>query len=146
MVCGETFGEVRGPHKGDVVGQVIEGAYEVVKRFEAIESSRDEMKRIHLDSHEQRVFAETTLEYRYDGKHAPVHAETLLRSNRRGDNADDLWTVYQRTQENIIRGGQSGRTAKGQRTRTRAINGIDGDIKTNRFLWSLAEKIKELKS
>ena len=60
--------------------------------------------------------------------------------------ADDLWTVYQRTQENVIRGGQIGRTAKGQRTRTRAINGIDGDIKTNRFLWSLAEKMKALKS
>lgn len=129
-----------------IVGQVNEGAYEVVKRFEAIESSRDEMKRIHLESHGQRVFAETALEYRYDGKHTPVHAETLLRSNRLEDNADDFWTVYQRTQENIIRDGQSGRTAKGQRARTHAINGIDGDIKTNRFLWSLAEKMKELKS
>jgi hypothetical protein len=28
LVCGGTFGEVRVPHKGDVVGQVIEGAYE----------------------------------------------------------------------------------------------------------------------
>lgn len=146
MVCGETFGEIRVPHKGDVVGQVIEGAYEVVKRFEAIEASRDDMKLIRLDRHEQRAFAETALEYRYDGKHVPVLPETLLRSNRREDEADDLWTVYQRTQENVIRGGQIGRTAKGQRTRTRAINGIDGDIKTNRFLWSLAEKMKELKS
>lgn len=127
------------------MGQVIEGAYEVVKRFEAMESSRDEMKRIHLDSHEQRVFAETALEYRYDGKHTPVHAETLLRSNRFEDNADDFWIVYQRAQENIIRGGQSGRTAKGQGARTRSINVIEGDIKTNRFIWSLAEKMKELK-
>ncbi|MGB8928316.1 MAG: DUF932 domain-containing protein [Pantoea agglomerans] len=37
MLCGETFGEIRVLHKGDVVGQVIEGAYEVVKRFKAIE-------------------------------------------------------------------------------------------------------------
>lgn len=129
-----------------MMGQVNEGAYEVVKRFEVIVSSRDEMKRIHLESHRQRVCAETALEYRYNGKHIPVHAETLLRSNRLEDKADDFWTVYQRTQEYIIRGGQSGRTAKGQRARTRAINGIDGDIKTNRFLWSLAEKMKELKS
>lgn len=128
------------------MGQVIEGAYEVVKRFEAIESSRDDMKLIRLDKHEQRAFAETALEYRYDGMHVPVLPETLLRSNRREDEADDLWTVYQRTQENAIRGGQTERTAKGQRTKTRAINGIDGDIKTNRFLWSLAEKMKELKS
>ena len=34
MVCGDTFGEVRVPHKGDVVGQVIEGAYEVLGIFD----------------------------------------------------------------------------------------------------------------
>ena len=27
LICGETFGEVRVPHKGDVVERVIEGAY-----------------------------------------------------------------------------------------------------------------------
>jgi hypothetical protein len=30
LICGESFGEVRVPHKGDVVGKVIEGAYEVL--------------------------------------------------------------------------------------------------------------------
>jgi hypothetical protein len=30
LICGDTFGEVRVPHKGDVVGRVIEGAYEVL--------------------------------------------------------------------------------------------------------------------
>ena len=33
LVCGESFGEVRVPHKGDVVSQVIEGAYEVLGIF-----------------------------------------------------------------------------------------------------------------
>lgn len=77
--------------------------------------------------------------------HVPSSPDMLLRSNRREDEKNDLWTVYQRTQENVIRGGQPGRNAKGGRARTRAINSIDGDLKTNRFLWSLAEKMKELK-
>ena len=34
LVCGDSFGEIRVPHKGDVVGQVIEGAYEVVGIFD----------------------------------------------------------------------------------------------------------------
>ena len=34
LVCGESFGEVRVPHKGDVVSQVIEGAYEVLGIFD----------------------------------------------------------------------------------------------------------------
>lgn len=146
MVCGETFGEIRVPHKGDVVEKVIEGAYEVLKRFESVEESREEMKLIRLSSEESRAFAETALEYRYDGQHIPISADTVLRSKRHADEGSDLWRVYQRTQENILRGGQFGRNAKGGRATTRAINGIDRDIKTNRFLWSLAEKMKEIKS
>ncbi|WP_205954648.1 hypothetical protein [Pantoea stewartii] len=84
--------------------------------------------------------------FRYDGQHIPVTADTVLQPRRKADNPNDLWTVYQRTQENIIRGGLRGQSAKGAVTKNRAINGIDGDIKNNRFLWSLAEKMKELKS
>ncbi|MFZ4220725.1 DUF945 domain-containing protein, partial [Enterobacter ludwigii] len=47
--------------------------------------------------------------------------------------------------ENLIKGGLPGRTAKGQRTRTRAVNGITGDVKLNNALWSLAEEMKALK-
>ncbi len=52
----------------------------------------------------------------------------------------------ERVQENMIKGGLTGRNAKGKRTITRAINGIDGDIKLNRALWMIAEKFKNLKS
>lgn len=146
MVCGEVFGQVRVPHKGDVADKVIEGAYEILSRFEDIENSRDEMKRIRLDRGEKNAFAETALEFRYDGKQAPVSAEILLTPRRREDNSDDLWTVYQRAQENIIRGGIRYLTDKGAITKTRPVNGIDSDIKTNRFLWPLAEKMKKIKS
>ncbi|MDE8558970.1 DUF932 domain-containing protein [Pantoea vagans] len=146
MVCGEVYGEIRVPHKGDIVSQVVEGAYDILNRFEAIEHSREEMKLILLDHREQVAFAETALEFRYDGQHIPVTADSVLQARRKADNPNDLWTVYQRTQENIIRGGLRGQTAKGSITKTRAINGIDGDIKNNRFLWSLAEKMKEIKS
>lgn len=58
-------------------------------------------------------------------------------------NLDDLWTVYQRLQENLIKGGLSGRNAKGERARTRSVNGIDGDIKLNQALWVMTEKMYE---
>ncbi|MDO1698258.1 DUF932 domain-containing protein, partial [Escherichia coli] len=37
LICGQTFGEVRVPHKGDVVNKVIEGAYEVLGLFERMD-------------------------------------------------------------------------------------------------------------
>lgn len=145
MVCGDTFGEIRVPHKGEIVDRVIEGAYEVLDRFDAVSESRDEMKSIILNRDEQRIFAETALEYRYENQHNPLSPERVLQSRRREDDSNDIWTVYQRTQENIIKGGLMGINKKGRPVKTRGINGIDGDIKTNRVLWSLAEKMKELK-
>lgn len=51
--------------------------------------------------------------------------------------------VYQRLQENLIKGGLSGRNAKGKRARTCSVNGIDGDIKLNKALWVMTEKMHE---
>ncbi|MDK2362546.1 DUF945 domain-containing protein, partial [Citrobacter freundii] len=48
---------------------------------------------------------------------------------------------YQRIQENLIKGGLSGRNAKGGRSHTRAVRGIDGDVKLNRALWVMAEAL-----
>ena len=50
-----------------------------------------------------------------------------------------------RVQENMIKGGLSGKSKSGKRTRTRAVNGIDGDVKLNRALWSLSEEMIKLK-
>ncbi|ECA2558718.1 DUF945 domain-containing protein, partial [Salmonella enterica subsp. enterica serovar Poona] len=36
-----------------------------------------------------------------------------------------------------------GRTAQGKRTHTRAVNGIDGDVRLNRALWVMAEQMQQ---
>lgn len=59
------------------------------------------------------------------------------------DKKDDLWTTFQRVQENLTKGGLSGKSSSGKRARTRAISGIDGDIKLNRALWVMAEQLKQ---
>ncbi|MDA4825138.1 DUF932 domain-containing protein, partial [Enterobacter kobei] len=74
------------------------------------------------------------LEYKYDGGHSPVTPDQLLQSRRWEDKSPDLWTTFNRIQENVIKGGISGKTAKGARTRTREVTGIDGDIKLNQAL------------
>ena len=49
-------------------------------------------------------------------------------------------------QENVIRGGLSGRTRGDKRTRTRPVNSVTTDVKLNRALWHLAEGMRELKA
>ncbi|EKN4120315.1 DUF932 domain-containing protein, partial [Yersinia enterocolitica] len=66
-----------------------------------------------------------------------------LMPRRWEDKKDDLWTTFQRVQENLTKGGLSGKSTGGKRARTRAISGIDGDIKLNRALWVMAEQLKQ---
>lgn len=42
-----------------------------------------------------------------------------------------------------MKGGLPGRSASGKNTRTRAVTGIDGDIRLNKALWMIAEKFRE---
>ncbi|MFA3777287.1 DUF932 domain-containing protein [Yersinia sp. 1652 StPb PI] len=138
LVCGQSFGEIRVPHKGDVVEKVIEGAYEVLGIFDQIEESRESMQSLTLSAEHQHA-----LTYRYGEEHHPVTESQILMPRRWEDKKDDLWTTFQRVQENLTKGGLSGRSATGKRAQTRAINGIDGDIKLNRALWVMAEQLKQ---
>ena len=148
MVCGEDFGEVRVPHKGDVTGQVIEGAYEVLGIFDKVDEHMNIMKDIPLNRDEQDLFAQAALMYRYgeDDKKIPVTPASVLMPRRTEDRQNDLWVTFQRVQENMIKGGLTGRSEKGKRTTTRAVNGIDGDVKLNRALWMIAEQFKKMKA
>jgi hypothetical protein len=70
-----------------------------------------------------------------------VTESQILSPRRWQDESNDLWTTYQRVQENLIKGGLSGRNVKGGRMHTRAVRGIDGDVKLNRALWVMAETL-----
>lgn len=146
LVCGESFGEVRVPHKGNVVERVIEGAYEVLGIFDRVEEKRDAMQSLMLPPPAQQALAKAAMTYRFGEEYQPVTESQLLAPRRWQDESGDLWTTYQRIQENLIKGGLYGRNAKGGRTHTRAIKGIDGDVKLNRALWVMAENMLQLAS
>ena len=75
-----------------------------------------------------------------------MSAERIIKPRAWYDKGTDLWTAFNIVQENLIKGGLPGRTAKGKRTTTRAVTGIDGDIKLNQALWKMAEEFAKLKS
>ncbi|BEB31960.1 hypothetical protein VEE44_37640 [Escherichia coli] len=116
LICGESFGEVRVPHKGNVVEKVIEGAYEVLGIFDRVEEKRDAMQSLLLPPPAQEAMAKAALTYRFGEEHQPVTEKQILSPRRWQDESNDLWTTYQRIQENLIKGGLSGRTTKGQRS------------------------------
>jgi len=146
MVCGDTIADIRVPHKGNVVGEVIEGAFRMLDSFEAATEQREGMMDSVLDEGEQTAFARAALALRYDGgKPAPVTERQLLVPRRVEDRAPDLWSTFSRVQENMIRGGLHGRSANGRSITTRAVTGIDQNIRLNRALWVLADELRRLR-
>ena len=146
LVCGQSFGEIRVPHRGDIVGKVIEGAYEVLSVFDRVEEKREAMQSLRLPAPAQHALANAALTYRFGEEHQPVTATQILTPRRYEDRQDDLWSVFNRCQENLLKGGLPGRTTKGKRSHTRAVKGIDGDVKLNRALWVMAEELQQVLS
>jgi hypothetical protein len=155
LVIGDVVEDIRIPHRGDVRGDVIEGAFRVLDEFETVDAHAEGMKALQLDSREQTAFATAALALRFGervveetGGHraAPITADQLVQARRIEDRGNSLWTTFQRVQENVIQGGQPGRTAQGRRMRTRAVGSIDRGVSLNRALWMLAEEMRKLKA
>jgi hypothetical protein len=147
LVCGDSFTDIRVPHRGKVADHVIEGAYKVLQGFERTEESREAMQSITLSDGEAEVFARSALALKYDdGKALPITESQILEPRRSDDQGSDLWSIFNRVQENFVKGGLMGRSASGRSQRTRPVRGIDQNIRLNRALWLLAEGLRQLKA
>nr|WP_235537993.1 DUF932 domain-containing protein [Pelomonas sp. Root1217] len=146
---------MRVPHRGDIQGEVIEGAVRILEEFNTVEEHAEAMKALQLQPREQVAFATSALALRFgegqDGEGGvhrppPVTAEQLIQARRPEDLGASLWSTFQRVQENVIRGGQPGRNAQGRRMHTRPVQSIDRGVSLNRALWMLAEEMRRLKA
>lgn len=163
LVVGEDFEDFRVGHVNGAPEKIIDAAFRVVSQFPEITDNVRQMSGLALSRDEQMAFAEAALLLRWEpqaetadgpAKAPPVAASALLEAKRSSDTGADLWTVMNRTQENLIRGGQGyirrGQDERGRPTRQRrtvgAVNSIDEDSKINRALWTLSARMQELKA
>lgn len=72
--------------------------------------------------------------------------EDLLKVNRFDDYAPDAWTVFNRIQENVIRGGAiiksfTEKNPDGSYRKSRPVNSVAENVRINRELWDIASKV-----
>ncbi|AJY09003.1 MULTISPECIES: DUF932 domain-containing protein [Burkholderia] len=150
MVAGDSVRDIRIPHKGNIARNVIDGAFDVLDTFDLIREQTDSMRGVELDRAEQHAFARSALALRYDPTDteapSPVTESQLLAPRRFEDRRDDLWTVFNRVQENLTKGGLHGRSRTGRAMSTRPVTGIDQNVKLNRALWMLADAMRQMKA
>ena len=140
-------------HSGDVIQEVVEGSNRIMERTPKTLDAIRTWGQLRLTGGEQQVLAEAARVVRFgdsEGKvETPITADRLLQARRYSDNGDDLWKTFNRVQENVVRGGVSamGKDSQGRRRRstTKEVKGIDQDVRLNRALWQLAERMAELK-
>lgn len=114
-----------------VVGEatkVIEAARESARRIELF------MSKV-LTPLDARSFATQAKEIRS----VNVTEDELLSVRRDEDKDLTLWNVFNRVQENLIRGGVRGLSPNGRNIRTLGIKAMGSTVKTNLKLWELAE-------
>ena len=126
---------------------VVDASLKVLDSLPQLTDAVESFRARRLTPAESKAFAEGAILLRYDDLQvAPVSPDKLLEARRTEDSGSDLWTTFNRVQENLIRGGLKDYTRRktdGKRhPRTRAVAGLDENVRLNKALWHLAEALK----
>ena len=155
LVTGDIDTRLKIYHTKSAARDVIDGSFRIIEEGERVMKDIAVMKQIELSRPEQLLLAESALSLRFPEEEDEETGEItrtiyqpsdLLKIHRSADVASDLYTVSNVIQENAINGGLSRRDRKGKRHTTRAIRGIDQNVRLNQELWALTKKMMELKS
>lgn len=147
MVSDSTIERVSIRHSGRETDEVIAASFSMLAQIPQLTERVNAFRARQLTPAEQHLFAERALQLRWeDLRFAPVRPEKILWPRRTEDTGADLWTVYNRVQENLLRGGQRDyfqRRDNGRRIgKSRPITGLDESIRVNKQLWELAEALR----
>jgi len=144
VIADKTFDQFRVMHKGfqsedimNVVGMTTEKIPSVVGKVQSMMSKE-------LTLTQQYDFAKMVADQRW-GEDKMIDVNQMLSIRRQEDAGNDLWSVFNRVQENMLQGGTLIVTPKDngsvRRSRSRAIRSIEQNLEVNKMLWSLSESI-----
>jgi hypothetical protein len=138
LVVGSSFLSASVRHSGErstVTSKLQEKTWEVASEFPRIMDRIDRMRTYQVTNEEKAAFSFLAFNLRFPKNQ---YVQTIgFHYRREGDQEQDLWTFYNRAQEDIIRGGFH----TGNRMRTaRGIRSLEKSTLLNRKLWDLTEK------
>lgn len=139
-------------HKVGMENDVIEASYRILESFPEQIRQIEAMKQVKLDKGEQQTLADSSMRIVFDAETIEANesrnrslAGTLLAPRRQADVSSDLWTTFNRIQENAIKGGRRVYSASGNFRAMREVKAIDREKQINVELMTLAQKMAELK-
>lgn len=157
LIAGQGF-ESRMIHYNSSVVILEEVLGDITQKLPKLHDTIEMMKHRDLDGKEVWSIAEEAVKLRWDmlpqeykpeelsGSYATGQTVSNIISPRRSEDAGrTLWQVYNRVQENLIRGGAdilsfTDRSPNGGYRRAKAIRSVHDNLTINRGLWDIATK------
>jgi len=131
------LGSFRERHMG-LTTESVAGAIENLNLLiPSISNNIERMSEVELD-HDGAIQMAIAGKHARWGETSDIDPNLLLTANRQEDLGRDLWTVYNRVQENTMRGGFKG---DGQKRVSRPLTNIDATQRVNIALWETAEQM-----
>jgi hypothetical protein len=134
VVSDAEFGSIKIRHMGYTDEQVVKASQEFIDNSTRIMNVVQEWQDVKLDRDQMRSFGREAAKLRFEDPD-DLTINTVLQARRSDDMGSDLWTVFNRTQENLIQGGF---LVTNGRRRSRRITNIDKNIGINTSLWDIA--------
>jgi hypothetical protein len=149
MIAGSIDQALRIRHQGaNIPGQVVNASRQIMGRVNGVQATIDDWQGVTLDVQAIANFQDGLVpildpdgsrgvkDYKYCLTHAARYA----------DKAPDLWTTFNRAQENIIKGRYLIANTNSNRRRAarfaRRITSIDANIQVNAALWDYTQKFR----
>ena len=134
---------------GSLEDKIVAGARDARKNFDRVISTVDLWRSIQLDERDVEAFEATAMWARWPDQKSRM-ARGMLTPRRAGDAGNDLWAVFNRAQEAVIRGGfrvgvrREGSDVHDWRS-VRRVTSIAATERINTQLWELAEGVARWK-
>jgi len=151
VVCDASVGQVRLTHVGLTMPRVVEATHQLIQQAPKVAGVIDRWSGIQVPHVEARMMARRCALARWD-RLANVNAGMMLMERRPEDVSSDLWTVYNRCQEAVLRGGmqvglyQEGVTPSPETVRFRkatAVRGAFRQVELNEKMWAIGEEFAQ---
>lgn len=140
LTVGKSYAEARIKHSRDIALDVLRQVQEMAKQSSKIFRSIESWETKELNPRQAIEFAQRAAQLRFGDNAEQFAPGRILEARRVEDAGRSLWTVYNRVQENLVRGGVKGFNAEGERVTSRALTGLASDVAFNSALWDLAEE------
>jgi hypothetical protein len=143
MVVGSTYAREKVRHAGETAAELLSRMQSLAKNTGPLFDQIDRWQEKRLTAPQANEFARLAATLRWGDPHR-FDASEVLRVRRAEDDGDSLWAVFNRVQENTVRGGIEGLASTGRRAVARPLSEIGHNTKFNADLWRLAEEFATL--